>query len=77
MFDQDAQVLLDRRGETELLDGLIAAVRRGESWALVVRGGPEVGKTALLAHLARAAADCGPLLRQALSAFGEGMPAEK
>jgi MoxR-like ATPase len=58
MFDLDGQVLLDRRGETELLDGLIAAVRRGESRALVVRGEPGVGKTALLDHLARAATDC-------------------
>jgi DNA-binding CsgD family transcriptional regulator len=58
MFDLGGRVLLDRRGETELLDGLIAAVRRGESRALVVRGEPGVGKTALLDHLARAATDC-------------------
>jgi MoxR-like ATPase len=58
MFDLDGRVLLDRRGETELLDGVIAAVRRGESRALVVRGEPGVGKTALLDHLARAATDC-------------------
>jgi hypothetical protein len=33
------------------LDRLIDAVRAGESGALVVRGDPGVGKTALLGHL--------------------------
>ena len=58
MADTDVQVLLDRRDETDLLDGLIAAVRGGESRALVLRGEPGVGKTALLGHLAGAAAGC-------------------
>ena len=41
-----------RRGEHDVLDRLIEAVRAGESQALVVRGGPGVGKTALLEYLA-------------------------
>lgn len=58
MVDRDRQVLLDRRSETELLDRLIEAVRGGESRALVVRGEPGVGKTALLGHVASAAVGC-------------------
>jgi DNA-binding CsgD family transcriptional regulator len=57
MVDRDRH-LLDRRGETELLDQLVDAVRSGASRALVVRGEPGVGKTALLDHLARAATGC-------------------
>ena len=41
-----------------MLDGLVEAVRAGESRALVVRGEPGVGKTALLDHLARRASGC-------------------
>jgi DNA-binding CsgD family transcriptional regulator len=58
MVDTDVQVLLDRRDETDLLDALIEAVRAGGSRALVLRGEPGVGKTALLGHLAGAAAGC-------------------
>ena len=43
--------LTGRRGELGVLDRLIEAVRAGESRALVVRGEPGVGKTALLDHL--------------------------
>jgi predicted ATPase len=43
--------LMGRRGECGVLDGLIAAVRGGESRALVVRGEPGVGKTALLEYV--------------------------
>lgn len=43
--------LLGRRGEREVLEKLVAAVRRGESQALVVRGEPGVGKTALLDYV--------------------------
>jgi DNA-binding CsgD family transcriptional regulator/tetratricopeptide (TPR) repeat protein len=50
--------LLGRRGECELLDGLLGAVRAGESRALVVRGEPGVGKTALLDYLAGQASGC-------------------
>jgi DNA-binding CsgD family transcriptional regulator len=41
-----------------VLDGLIEAVRAGESRVLVVRGEPGVGKTALLDHLAGRARGC-------------------
>jgi hypothetical protein len=39
--------LMDRRGERDALDGLVEAVRAGQSRALVVRGDPGVGKTTL------------------------------
>ena len=51
--------LTGRRGECDTLDRLIAAVRARESRALVVRGDPGVGKTALLDYLAGQAADAG------------------
>ena len=41
-----------------MLDRLIDAVRAGESRALVVRGEPGVGKTALLEYLVEQASDC-------------------
>src|SRR3954470_18365579 len=42
--------LLGRRRECRTLDWLLEAVRGGESRALVVRGEPGVGKTALLQY---------------------------
>ena len=50
--------LRGRRAELGVLDGLIEAVRAGESRVLVVRGEPGVGKTALLDHLAGRAHGC-------------------
>src|SRR5260370_29877041 len=51
--------LTGRRSEAAVLDGLIDAVRAGESRALVVCGEPGVGKTALLDYLAgQASAHC-------------------
>src|SRR5258707_10680889 len=44
--------LLGRGAECGALDRLIEAVRAGESRALVVRGEPGAGKTALLEYLA-------------------------
>ncbi|GAA3069550.1 hypothetical protein GCM10010464_37260 [Pseudonocardia yunnanensis] len=41
----------DRRSECDELDRLREAVRSGESRALLVRGEPGVGKTALLDYL--------------------------
>lgn len=43
---------LDRRSERQALDRLLAAVRAGESRALVLSGEPGAGKSALLDHLA-------------------------
>jgi ABC-type transport system involved in cytochrome c biogenesis ATPase subunit len=43
-----AAELKGRRRERDVLDRLIDAVRAGESRAVVVRGEPGVGKTALL-----------------------------
>jgi DNA-binding CsgD family transcriptional regulator/tetratricopeptide (TPR) repeat protein len=50
--------LLGRRSERAALDGLVAAVRAGESRALVVLGEPGVGKSALLDYVAGQAAGC-------------------
>jgi DNA-binding CsgD family transcriptional regulator len=50
--------LMGRRREREVLDRLIGAVRSGQSRALVVRGEPGVGKTALLEYLVEQASDC-------------------
>src|ERR1700694_199977 len=47
-----------RRSEIEVLDRLIKAVRAGESRALVVRGEPGVGKSALLEYVVDRASDC-------------------
>src|SRR5882757_8387978 len=49
---------VDRRVECAELDGLLWAVRAGESRALVLVGEPGVGKTALLDHLVGQASGC-------------------
>jgi ABC-type molybdenum transport system ATPase subunit/photorepair protein PhrA len=48
----------DRVAERDALDGLVLAVRAGESRSLVVRGDPGVGKTVLLDYLAGQAHGC-------------------
>jgi DNA-binding CsgD family transcriptional regulator len=50
-------MLWGRRQECEALDGLLADVRAGYSRALVVRGEPGIGKTALLGYAADTAPD--------------------
>jgi DNA-binding CsgD family transcriptional regulator len=50
--------LLDRDGERDALERLVAGVRAGQSRVLVLRGEAGVGKTALLRHLAAAAQGC-------------------
>ena len=50
--------LLGRAAECGVLEGLVEAVRGGESRALVVRGEPGVGKTALLEYVADRASGC-------------------
>src|SRR5258707_653683 len=54
----DAMELIDRDAERDALDRLVAAVRAGESRALVVSGEAGVGKTALLDYLAGNASGC-------------------
>src|SRR4051794_35874318 len=49
--------LLGRRSERQTLDGLLEAVRGGQSRALVLRGEPGVGKTALLRYAIDSASD--------------------
>jgi DNA-binding CsgD family transcriptional regulator len=53
-----ATELTGRRRERDVLDRLVEAVRAGESQALVVRGEPGVGKTALLEYLVERASGC-------------------
>ncbi len=53
-----AMELIDRDAERDSLDRLVAAVRAGESRALVVSGEAGVGKTALLDYLAANASGC-------------------
>jgi DNA-binding CsgD family transcriptional regulator len=48
-------VLFGRQAECEILDRLLAGARAGRGGALVVRGEPGVGKTALLDYLIRRA----------------------
>src|SRR3954470_21649538 len=50
--------LLGRRSESKTLDRLLEAVRAGESRALVLRGAPGVGKTALLEYVVERATGC-------------------
>ena len=50
--------LWGRRRECDVLDRLLDAVRGGAGRALVVRGEPGVGKTALLDYLAEHASGC-------------------
>jgi hypothetical protein len=50
--------LIDRDAERDMLDRLVAAVRAGESRALVVSGEAGVGKTALLDYLTEQASGC-------------------
>ena len=49
--------LWGRTSECALLDDLVAAIRRGESRSLVLRGEAGIGKTALLEHLIASASD--------------------
>jgi DNA-binding CsgD family transcriptional regulator len=49
--------LRGRGSECALLDGMIAAVRAGESRVLLLRGEAGIGKTALLEHLIESASD--------------------
>jgi hypothetical protein len=50
--------LRGRRRECDVLERLLKAVRAGESRALVVRGEPGLGETALLDYLVEHASGC-------------------
>jgi DNA-binding CsgD family transcriptional regulator len=58
LVQERATELTGRRAETDALDELVDAVRAGESRALVVRGEPGVGKSALLEYVAERASGC-------------------
>ena len=53
-----AMELIDRDAERDTLDRFVAAIRAGQSQALVVSGEAGVGKTALLDYLAANASGC-------------------
>jgi DNA-binding CsgD family transcriptional regulator len=57
-FMGHAGELRGRPSECEVLRGVLAAVARGESRAIVLRGEPGVGKTALLEYLGDQASGC-------------------
>src|SRR5436190_10379957 len=50
-------MLRGRHSECEVFDGLLGAVRGGRSGALVVRGEPGIGKSALLEYAVESASD--------------------
>jgi DNA-binding CsgD family transcriptional regulator len=49
--------LLGRENESQVLEALLAAARKGEGGAIVVHGEPGIGKTALLEHAVALAGD--------------------
>ena len=51
------QSLRGRGDECVVLDGLVTAIRQGQSGSLVLRGEAGIGKTALLDYLAESAPD--------------------
>ena len=63
--------LMDRVSERQVLEGLISAVRAGQSRVLIVRGDPGVGKTVLLDYLAARAAASGCRLARAVGVQSE------
>ena len=63
--------LTDRHAERDALSRLVDAVHSGESRALVVRGDPGVGKTALLGYLAGLASGSGCRVARAMGVQSE------
>ena len=63
------ELLQDRRSECELLDGLLDAVRAGESRVLVVCGEAGVGKSALPEYLVAGRRGVGQRIQRGLAAL--------
>lgn len=61
--------LVGRRGELDRLLGLVEAARRGEGDALVLRGEPGIGKSALLDHVEAGAGQTCQVIRASGSEF--------
>ncbi|HEX8085046.1 MAG TPA: AAA family ATPase [Solirubrobacteraceae bacterium] len=59
---QTAQTLVGRDGEVEVLERLLDAARAGEPRFVAVSGEPGIGKSSVLAELARRARDAGCLV---------------
>jgi len=55
MVETNTDVLIGRQVEARQLDALLEAAREGRGGALVLRGDPGIGKSALLSHLDEAA----------------------
>ena len=72
-FGRALKPLRGRRTECEMLDHLLEGVRAGQSGALVVRGEPGIGKTALLEYAIDSASDLS-VLRAAACRVGARAP---
>ena len=66
-----ATELMDRFAERDALGRLVETVRAGQGRALVLRGDPGVGKTALLSHLDRQASAAGCRVAHAMGMQSE------
>ena len=71
---RNAGRLTDRLNERRVLDRIVNAVREGQSRALVLRGEPGVGKTALLDYLSERAAGCQVAHRRRAVGDGARLP---
>ncbi|MFD2422712.1 AAA family ATPase [Amycolatopsis pigmentata] len=74
MPTQSARSLVGRHDEIGRLGALITAAERGQGGALVVRGEPGIGKSALLDHVEHAAAGKVQIIRASGSEFEGELP---
>lgn len=69
-----AASLLGRDGELDRLLAVVRAAERGQGGALVLRGEPGIGKTALLDHVERVAGEAFQVVRASGSEFEAELP---